>query len=155
MQHNKIISLSAGEGKKIQVGLSNLFLKLSSQAIDNRFSVTEYELSPHFPGPPAHQHGLFEHAWYVLDGNLNVLIDGQTSVIGKGGFVFIPKRTIHAFSNESDTVTKLLVIDTPGGFENYYEDLQSAFGNGETVDQELIREIQLKYDTYPPGHVFK
>lgn len=61
---------------------------------------------------------------------------------------------VHAFSNDTDVIVKVLVVDIPGGFENYYSDLQEAFGDGKAIDQEIMREIQLKYDTYPPGHVF-
>lgn len=146
--------LPPGEGREITVGGSKLFMKLSSGAVSDKFSITEYELSARFPGPPLHKHKIFEHAWYVLEGELIIQVEKQVSVLPKGGFVFIPKRTAHAFANQSDSVVKILVVDTPGGFESYYDDLQAAFGNGQAIDQEVMRTLQLKYDTYPPGYVF-
>lgn len=146
--------LNPGEGKEMSVGSSRLFLKLSAGAVSNRLSMTEYELSPQFPGPPPHKHRVFEHAWYVLEGELSVQLEHNTFVLTKGGFVFIPRQTAHAFSNKTDTVVKVLVMDTPGGFESYYDDLQAAFAKGRPIDQEEMRTIQLKYDTYPPDHVF-
>ncbi len=148
------VILNSGEGKAITVSNSKLFLKLSFEAASNNLSVTEYELSAKFPGPPPHKHKVFEHAWYVLEGELTVQLSGETSVLTKGSFIFIPKMVVHTFSNQTDLLVKVLVVDTPGGFEHYYDDLQAAFGNGEDIDQEVIRSIQLKYDTYLPDYLF-
>lgn len=151
--HGAVI-LEPGKGKQIAAGNSKLFLKLFSEATGNKFSITEYELPAAFPGPPAHKHKVFEHAWYVLDGNLTIRLNSETLVLTAGSFLFIPKMTVHAFANHSDATVKVLVIDTPGGFENYYDDLQTAFGDGKAIDQNIMKEIQLKYDTYPPEYVF-
>lgn len=142
------------QGKEILVGNSKLLVKLMSQATGNAFTITEYELAPQFPGPPAHKHKVFEHAWYVLEGSLTVQLENELAVLTKGSFVFIPQKTVHAFSNKTDAPVNVLVIDTPGGFEHYYNDLQAAFGEGKAIDQELMREIQLKYDTFPPDFAF-
>ncbi|MEI9955474.1 MAG: cupin domain-containing protein [Ferruginibacter sp.] len=150
----KPITVAPNEGKAISVGNSKLLVKLLSEDTGNAMSITEYELAPQFPGPPAHKHKVFEHAWYVLEGSLTIQLDDQVTVLAKGSFIFIPKKTVHAFSNKTDEWVKLLVIDTPGGFEKYYDDLESAFGNGKIIDQGLMREIQLKYDTYPPEYNF-
>ena len=151
---DKPILVKPGEGKKIIVGDSQLFLKLFSEATANKLSITEYNLSPKFPGPPAHKHKVFEHAWYVLSGSLTIQLENEISVLSQGSFIFIPRMTVHAFSNPYDVFVQLLVIDMPGGFENYYEDLQTAFGDGGAVDQDIMRGIQLKYDTYPPDYIF-
>lgn len=150
----KPVVLKAGEGKEITVGTSRLFLKLSSEAASDKLSITEYDLPPGFPGPPPHKHKMFEHAWYVLEGELTVQLGGEGSVLTQGSFIFIPKRVVHAFANKSNGAVRLLVVDTPGGFERYYDDLQAAFGKDKAIDQERMRSIQLKYDTYPPEYVF-
>ncbi|WP_146153701.1 cupin domain-containing protein [Adhaeribacter arboris] len=154
IDNNQPILVNAGEGKEIRVGRSKLFLKLFSQDTANKFSITEYELPSGFPGPPAHKHRVFEHAWYVLEGELTVQVGDKLLVLTTGSFIFIPKRLVHAFANSSEALVKILVIDTPGGFENYYDDLQAAFGQGQAMDHEKMRKIQLQYDTYPPDYVF-
>ena len=152
--NDNLFFLNADEGKKISVGNSTLYVKLFSEQTGNKMSVTEYVLQPNFPGPPPHKHRTFEHAWYVLEGLLTTQSNGEEMTVNKGGFIFIPKQTVHAFSNKSEGVVRLLAIDTPGGFEKYYDDLEAAFGGGRTIDPSIMREIQLKYDTYPPEYVF-
>jgi quercetin dioxygenase-like cupin family protein len=155
MEINEALILNSGEGKEIKVGNSRLFLKLLSQRTNNLFSITEYELPSKFPGPPAHKHRMYEHAWYVIEGALNIEVDNKEMTLEKGAFVFIPKKVIHAFSNKSDSTVRLLAIDTPGGFENYYDEIKVAFEDGKPLDPNTFREIQLKYDTYPPDYSFE
>lgn len=102
----------------------------------------------------AHKHKVFEHAWYVPEGSLTVQLETALHTLEKGSFLFVPKKAVHAFSNKTGAAIKVLVIDTPGGFEHCYQDLQAAFGEGKAIDRERMREIQLKYDTYPPDYLF-
>ncbi|MEI9909304.1 MAG: cupin domain-containing protein [Bacteroidota bacterium] len=155
MKNIQPILLPAGGGSKIKVGGASLFVKLFSNACGGVMTITEYRLPPNFPGPPPHKHRQFEHAWYVLRGEVNVQLGAEMKVLQPGSFLFIPKYTVHAFSNLCDHEAGLLAIDTPGGFEKYYGDLQDAIGDNKTVDQQIIRDIQLKYDTYPPDYVFE
>ncbi len=48
-----------------------------------------------FLAPPAHKHKEYEHAWYVIEGELTVELDNIEMSILKGGFIFIPKRAVH------------------------------------------------------------
>lgn len=146
--------LGPGEGKKIAVGHSTLVVKLPCAVTGDALSMTEYELAANFPGPPPHKHKVFEHAWYILEGELNVTLDESTHTLTAGSFIYIPKRTVHAFANTSQKPARVLVVDIPGGFEQYYDDLEQAFGNGQPIDHQKMRDIQLRYDTFPPDQVF-
>jgi hypothetical protein len=44
----------------------------------------------------------------------------------------------------------MLEIDTPGGFEPYFEELAAAIPEGASVNPSVVVAIQRKYDTYPP-----
>ena len=147
--------LEPGQGKTFAVGGSTLTAKLLSAHTGGQLCLTEYALPPHFPGPPPHQHRTFEHAWYVLEGELSVQLGAEERTLPTGSFVFIPQRTVHAFANRSAAPVRVLVVDTPGGFEHYYEELQHAFGDGRALDPARIRAIQLRYDTFPPDHQFE
>jgi hypothetical protein len=45
---------------------------------------------------------------------------------------------------------RMLEIDTPGGFEPYFEELAAAIPEGAAVNPSVVVAIQRKYDTYPP-----
>lgn len=153
MKNTLPILLPAGGGSNIMVGGASLLVKLFSSECRGLMTVTEYRLPSRFPGPPPHKHTQFEHAWYVLQGEVTVQLGVETRTMQAGGFLFIPAYTVHSFSNASDEEARMLAIDTPGGFEKYYEELQEAFGEGKEIDQQVMREILLRYDTYPPEHI--
>lgn len=48
-------------------------------------------------GPPPHRHG-WDEAFFVLDGQVNIELDGRRSVCGAGTLVNVPGGTLHAFS---------------------------------------------------------
>ena len=79
-------------------------------------------------GPPRHIHEDADEAFYVLEGEAEVLVDGETMVIGAGEAGFAPKGTEHTFKFTGDEGGKVLVVVTPGGFEGFF---------GATVDLKL------------------
>ena len=79
-------------------------------------------------GPPKHIHEDADEAFYVLEGEAEVLVDGETVVIGAGEAGFAPKGKEHTFRFTGENGGKLLVVVTPGGFEGFF---------GATVDLKL------------------
>lgn len=71
-------------------------------------------------GPPRHIHEDADEAFYVLEGEAEVLVDGETVVIGAGEAGFAPKGKEHTFKMTGDTGGKILVVVTPGGFEGFF-----------------------------------
>jgi hypothetical protein len=69
---------------------------------------------------------------------------------GVGTSVFIPAGIVHTFANPHARPARFLTIDTLGGFERYYEELAEAFPPGTPFNRDLVRQIQARYDTYPP-----
>ncbi len=66
-------------------------------------------------GPPPHYHP-WDEAFYVLEGQLDLTINGETQTLAPGSFAHIPANTIHAYRNATKT-TKILAIvsDCKGG----------------------------------------
>ena len=143
------ILLETGAGLTLTAAQTRTTFKVTSAATGDRFSMAEYWLPHQFPGPPPHVHRLFEHAWYILEGQVLVQIGEQSVTAYPGAFVFIPAGIAHTFSNPHNAPARMLAIDTPGGFEAYYEELSAAFPGDTTVDPVKIVEIQRRYDTYP------
>ena len=78
--------------------------------------------------------------------------DGPAStVLGPGSFVLVPPETVHTFSNPSDRPVRFLSLMSPGGFEQYFRDLQDAFGDG-PPDVARIGEIAARYDVDTVAH---
>lgn len=69
--------------------------------------------------PPPHMHEHEDEAFLVLEGSMDVTVDGVTTSVGPGGFAFAPRGVPHAFAITSD-VARLVLIATPGGAETFF-----------------------------------
>ena len=143
------VLLQSGEGHTLTASGTQTIFKMSSELTEGRFSIVEYLLPPNFPGPPPHVHKQFAHAWYILEGTVQIQLEHQIHQASEGAFVFVPAGIAHTFSNPGESVVRMLAIDTPGGLESYYEELAEALPAGKPPNPTVIAEIQSRYDTYP------
>jgi quercetin dioxygenase-like cupin family protein len=74
-----------------------------------------WELCPKGSGATPHYHDQHEH-FYVIDGQITYLANGEELVAKAGSFVLIPRGTVHSFRVDTETAT-LLNSYTPAGFE--------------------------------------
>ncbi len=102
-----------------QVDILWLLLATGAQTA-GQFALLE-ELCPRDSGPPPHTHAQDE-AIYVLEGGVTFTVDGQTLRVAAGGFVTIPRGTVHSFRVESETA-RLLNLYVPAGFERVVTEL--------------------------------
>lgn len=65
-------------------------------------------------GPPPHFHP-WDEAFYVLDGQVEVTVQGKSTTVTAGGYVHIPAGTVHAYKNISTTAKILGVVSDPRG----------------------------------------
>jgi quercetin dioxygenase-like cupin family protein len=73
-------------------------------------------------GPPPHVHRRDDEAFYVLDGEFEIMCGERTSTVTAGSFVFLPRNIPHTFRNVGTTTGHLLGIGTPPGHEKFFED---------------------------------
>lgn len=72
-------------------------------------------------GPPPHYHP-WEEVYVVLDGELEVTVDGETRVLAPGGVAHVPAKTIHSYRNITDDVHFLTIV-TKGNAARFFRDV--------------------------------
>ena len=112
--------LGPGEGKMIPVPGHKITHKVSGADTDGAYSLLEVELDG--DGPPQHIHKTEDEAFYVLEGEINVLLGERTFRMKAGAFVLIRRGTVHAFSRVDEKPAKVLAIFTPAGFEKFFDE---------------------------------
>ncbi|WP_095193520.1 cupin domain-containing protein [Pseudomonas sp. Irchel 3A7] len=65
-------------------------------------------------GPPPHFHP-WDEAFYVVDGQVQVTVEGKSTTVSAGGYVHIPAGAIHAYKNISTTAKMIGVVSDPRG----------------------------------------
>ena len=71
-------------------------------------------------GPPPHTHTCEDECFYVLQGELEFMMDGQTQRAGAGTLVHAPRYMEHTFRNAGRTPARVLVWITPAGLERCF-----------------------------------
>ncbi len=68
------------------------------------------------PAAPPHLHEAADEVFYVLDGEIELLLGDRLEVARKGALAFIPRGTVHGFG-VGGSGARLLNLYTPAGFE--------------------------------------
>ena len=85
------IVLGAGEGKTISVLGNSYTYKAAKEETGGAYALIEGTVVG--DGPPPHIHTTEEEAFYVLEGELNVLVGQRTVTATAGAFVLVPRGT--------------------------------------------------------------
>ena len=93
--------------------LGNLF---TFKLLGDSEAVGLFELvTPPQGGAPPHLHPLQDEVHYVLEGRYAFRLDGRAFEAGPGSVVFVPKGTVHAFTNAGMGPGKILFVEAPAG----------------------------------------
>jgi Mannose-6-phosphate isomerase len=111
------IVLNPGEGRSYAMGQMTAIFKADEGETDAAYSISEWYLEPHSPGPGPHSHANHDDIFYVIEGVMSFLVGDQWIEAGVGGFVRAPAGMTHDFANRTDRRAGLLNIYIPGGFE--------------------------------------
>jgi quercetin dioxygenase-like cupin family protein len=80
----------------------------------------EFEMEPRTDGAGPHIHRQHVDSFYMLEGELEVMVDGETVHAQPGDLVHAPPNVVHAFKNSSAGRVRFLNLHTPGmRFDEY------------------------------------
>ncbi len=81
---------------------------------------------------PVHVHRDDDETLYVLDGQMQAVIDGHPRTVHAGEAVFLPRGIPHQLSNEAGVPTRYLLLCTPSVFEGFLMEAGRPRRPGET-----------------------
>jgi quercetin dioxygenase-like cupin family protein len=115
--------------------------KVTTEDSDGAFFLFEDELTEG-KMTPWHCHPETDETIYVLEGELDVNVDGDEQRITAGGMWLAPRGVPHAFTVLSP-VARLLSFHVPGRAQSFYWDASTATTNGDRgpVDFDRVREV--------------
>ena len=97
--------------------------KATSEDTGGAYTITE-ETWPPQEGPPPHIHHTQEETFYILQGEMEFVTDGNTTTRATAGsLVRIPKGVMRDYRNVGPEPARVLVLFVPGGFEGFFEEV--------------------------------
>lgn len=139
------------EGRTIDLGDFGMTVKADAASTGGVVSVLEAEEPPGF-GPPIHVHEDAAEAFYVLEGEYVMTLDGEDVTCPAGTFVFIPAGVPHGF-RVGDVPSRKLNLYFPAAMVGYFDDLAAALRRTDVDDEELaeIARAHAMTVTGPPS----
>lgn len=98
-------------------------LRATSQNTGGAFGLIDHLTMPPGFASPYHTHRLEDEAFYVVDGRVAFVCDGEWVVGGPGTYVFGPRGIAHGFVVLGDAPARMLLLCSPGGFEQFVLEL--------------------------------
>lgn len=135
-----------GEGRAVNVlGEPRRFL-MTPQDTSDTYLLFETSTQPG-AGAPAHWHRDEDETFYVLAGSYEVQIGEQIVMATTGACAFVPRGTVHAFTNRGTDAARMLVLVTPGtehaGLFLELDELTRR--NGQPPDRQQTAELASHY----------
>lgn len=132
------------DGRKMTVLGQEIVVKLSRSETGGDYFVFENVVPPGARVPP-HSHSQEDEILEVLEGELEVLLDGETFHASAGAVVFMPRHIVHGFANVRQTPAKGRFVVSPGAnFETFLEELSTLPAN---QPPEMARVLEI-FDRY-------
>jgi len=123
MSPRKAIVRAEGEGEAIWFNSDLFTFKATSDETGQAFTLFE-ELSQRGKMTPLHLHPGADETFCVIEGEIQVHVDGVERTVGRGGVASVPRGMPHAVMVTSETA-RMLTIVTPGykALESFFHDV--------------------------------
>lgn len=137
--------IGPGEGQKRYTARGSvMFFKALAEQDDGDLSLMERTLPPGGRRPPPHRHTNCSEAYFVLDGRVSVVVEGEELTVGPEGFVLVPRGTAHTFGNAGDDEARLLVIHAPA-MDAYFAGLHELWNRSEPPTPDEERALMARF----------
>lgn len=113
--------IDAGEGTEIDFPLHPTTRLTSADSNIAGLSLFEIVVPANSAGAPPHTHTHEDEFFYVREGTVTFMADGEQKTISPGGLVLLPRGGTHALWNASDLDATLLVGTSAGAFDDFFD----------------------------------
>jgi quercetin dioxygenase-like cupin family protein len=128
IQHPDFKVLPAGKAKCVSVVGDIFQLLIEGEETGGRFAMIEVTVPPQ-GGPPPHIHRREDEAFYMIEGELEFVCNGQKTKAGPGAFVYLPRNTLHCFKNIGAKPARMIVEVMPAGLEKFFQEVGHVLPN--------------------------
>jgi len=99
--------------RSLKTPIGSIEILATSEETQNSFAIIELSVPSQFPGAPLHYHEHMPESMYVLEGKIEVSINGQVRVLGAGELAVMPPKSVHGYHNPFEEQARFLII-APG-----------------------------------------
>jgi quercetin dioxygenase-like cupin family protein len=136
--------LSPTEGEKYQAGPFAITARVLGSQTGGAFELYELALGP--ATIDYHVHHNMDETIYVLEGEIEFVVDGEKFLRPAGSVAFVPRGLHHGFSNRGPAQARVLIHFNPSGDQHeYFRELERLFA-APVLDAAALKALQKQYD---------
>jgi len=142
----------ATEHETITVGAMGVRFLVQSADSAGGAAVFECYVPANARMPAPHSHDGFEETIYGLEGATTWTVAGETTEVGPGEAICVPRGEVHGFENRAGLDAKFLAIATPAVFgPAYFREIADvlAAAAGGPPDPAAIAEVMRRHGLTP------
>jgi len=133
---SQIVSLAQGE--RLFVVGDEVCVKLSGKDTGGQHALFEIHTPPG-AGPPPHIHTREDETFILLEGDYEFLVGSESKRAKGGDIVFGPRNVPHTYKNVGTSPSRMYVLCTPSGFEDFFRRVNKEIGRGEPDVPRLVQ----------------
>jgi quercetin dioxygenase-like cupin family protein len=103
-----------------------------------------WELAPHASGTPIHVHPYATESYDVLEGKLDVFIDGKWRTLSRGESASVPPGIPHTFKNPDAIISRVRNVHAPAmRFGEYFGTIHRIVDSGAVAHDRMTPKAML------------
>jgi quercetin dioxygenase-like cupin family protein len=139
------VVIAPDEGAVILGGGVGFVGQLYGEENGGAFAIGEHPLEPGILAAPPHTHTNEDEISYVLEGEIEVMVDEEVYRAPAGSYVLKPRGVVHTFWNPGSKPARVVEIFSPAGFERYFEGLAEILSACGPPDIPRLEELAGRY----------
>jgi quercetin dioxygenase-like cupin family protein len=132
--------ISQDEGRVLHAFGQELIILLDGERTNGRLTAF-INVNPPGDGPPPHYHATEDETFYVLEGRVAFLANGEWREAGPGASAFMPRGSVHTFKNVGEQPLRLLIVTVPAGLDKYFCRCDEEFAKPGGPDMSRVLQI--------------
>lgn len=125
-------------------GVDNVEVVVPNDVSEGRYNVITANWNSDFR-VPSHYHKTHSETFFVIAGQVEWTVEGETHVLNAGDALYIPPNSVHSIRVVGDQQMKSLMIYEPGGYEDQ-ADFKMNYTAEELKDPKVIARIRAAGD---------
>jgi len=124
---------------------------VSGEETGGAFALMDFHV-PVNHGPPPHVHSREDETFYVLAGEFEFTVAGQTQRLVTGQSLVAPRHIPHTFRNVGTSMGRMIVVVTPAGLEKFFAEIGVPLPSADSppveptaADIERLKEAAPRY----------
>ncbi len=109
-----VVHVPPGGGRTVWLYGEPVKFYATGEDTGGAFSLFEQNVPPR-EGSMPHKHRHEDQSFWSLEGDFELVCDGRAFDLRAGGFMHVPRNTVHAFENVGDGPGRILILSAPAG----------------------------------------